>query len=437
MPHEFVFLASMPGLRARDLEHMPRLRALADRGACADLVPTFPCVTSPVQASMLTGRPPAQHGIIGNGFYHRERGVVELWVGRNDLVTGDQLWDALAARGISQAAWVAQNIKDAAADYIVTPEPIHHPDGRTESWCYSKPADLYDQLWNDLGHFPLMHFWGPFANIKSTEWTINAALWLLQRKRPRFNYIYVPHLDYEAQKHGPDSAQQIQACREADEQLGRLFDGVAALGIDNAAFVVVSEYAMTNVSRVIYPNRLLRDAGLARIEQRDGCELLDVNASTAFAVVDHQFANIHVRDPHAIDAVVGIFESVDGIARVAHGADRQRIGMDHPRAGEVVLVCEPDSWLAYYWWHDPAKAPPFARTVDIHNKPGYDPVEMFLDPATRQTPLDATLVRGSHGAPAESPEQFGAVTVSEAGLLQDDGRIRDTAIRPLIERALS
>ncbi|MCA9254576.1 MAG: alkaline phosphatase family protein, partial [Phycisphaerales bacterium] len=373
MPHEFCFLVSVPGLRRRDLEHMPRLRALADSGASADLRPTFPCVTSPVQASMLTGATPDRHGIIGNGFYHRDRGEVELWVGRNNLVQGAQLWNTLAQRGVSQAAWIPQNIKDAAADFIVTPEPKHHPDGRTELWCYSKPEGLYEKIIADIDHFPLMNFWGPLANIKSTEWTINAALWLLQRERPRFNYIYVPHLDYEAQKFGPNSEQQVKACREADEQLGRLFDGVAALGISDVAYLVVSEYAMTDVSRVIYPNRMLRDAGMAQIDEREDGEHLNVKASKAFAVVDHQFAHVYVQDPTDVDAVAGIFEGLDGIAHALYGDARERVGMLHDRSGEVVLVCEPDTWLAYYWWHDDARAPAFAHTVDIHNKPGYDP----------------------------------------------------------------
>lgn len=437
MPHEFCFLLSMPGLRRRDLQHMPRLRNLAEKGAAADLVPTFPCVTSPVQANMLTGRPPAEHGIIGNGFFYRDRAEVELWVGRNNLVQGGQLWDALAKHGISQAAWIPQNIKDAAADFIVTPEPIHHADGRTELWCYSKPEGLYKSIVADIDHFPLMNFWGPLANIRSTQWTINAALWLLQRERPRFNYLYIPQLDYEAQKHGPNSPQQANACKEADEQIGRLVDGVAALGITDAAYLVVSEYAMTDVSRVIYPNRMLRDAGLAQIDERDGCEYLNLKESKAFAVVDHQFANIYVQDPTDVDAAAGIFEGLDGIADSLYGDDRNKLGMVHERAGEVVLVCEPDTWLAYYWWHDDNKAPPFAHTVDIHNKPGYDPVEMFINMPERKTPLDATLVKGSHGAPAEHADQYGTIVTSDSTIFDNNRTIRDIEVRNLIESMLT
>jgi len=436
MTHEHLILVSMPALRTRDLQHMPRLRAMAESGAQAELIPTFPCVTSSVQASMLTGRGPSEHGIIGNGFYHRDRGTVELWVGRNGLFEADQVWDSLARRGISQAAWIPQNIKDAAADFIITPEPKHHADGRMELWCYAKPAGLYERLIADLGHFPLMNFWGPMTSIKSTRWMIDAALWLLRAERPRFNYVYFPHLDYAAQKFGPDSAEQIAACREADEQLGRLFDGVATIGLGRTGYLIVSEYAMTDVSRVLYPNRLLRDAGLLSIDEKDGMEYLNAAASSAFAVVDHQFAHVYVNDAADVARVAAVFEGAAGIAEVLSGDERAHRRLDHPRSGEIVLVCEPDAWLAYYWWLDDAKAPAFARTVDIHNKPGYDPVEMFIDMPSKQTPLDATLVKGSHGAPADSPRQYGACVASSAAMLGRDGPIRDVDVRGIIEAAL-
>ncbi|HWL93856.1 MAG TPA: alkaline phosphatase family protein [Phycisphaerae bacterium] len=434
MPHQHVILVSMPGLRRRDLEYMPRLREIADKGALRDFVPGFPCVTSSVQAAMYTGGAPSEHGIIGNGFYHRDRDAVELWVGRNGLVQGDQIWDTLAARGITSVAWHAQNIKESPATHIITPEPRHLPDGRIELWCYSKPEGLYEKLLRDLGHFPLMNYWGPMNSMKSTEWIVNAALWLLQRERPRFNFIYFPHLDYAAQKFGPDSEQQIAACREADEQIGRLIDGVAGIGVTDVAFIFVGEYAITEVSRVMYPNRMLRDAGLLRVDRRPDGEHLLTAESLAFAVVDHQFAHVYVQDHTDIDAVSGIFEGLDGIAQVLVGPERGPL--NHPRSGEVVLVCEPDTWLAYYWWLDDDFAPAFARTVDIHAKPGYDPVEMFIDLPTKQTPLDATLIKGSHGAPAESPDQLPAIIASLPDLLPASDSIPDFEIRAIVERAL-
>jgi len=435
MSTRHLMFISMPGLRRRDLAHMPRLAALAGNGSTRDLVPSFPCVTSSVQANMLTGRGPQAHGIIGNGFFHRDRGEVEMWVGRNGLFECPQVWDDLKQRGITSAAWMTQNIRDAAADYIVTPEPIHHADGRMDLWCYSKPDGTYQRLLNDLGHFPLMNYWGPMTSIKSTEWIINAALWLVQRERPRFNFVYVPHLDYAAQKFGPNSAQHVAACAEADVQIGRLLDGMAALGVE-ADYLVVSEYALTDVSRVIYPNRVLRDAGLAVIEERDGREYLSLEKSGAFAVVDHQFAHVYVKERADIDAASGLFEGLPGIADVVFGEARAKLGVDHPRSGEVVVVCKPDTWLAYYWWHNDAKAPPYARTVDIHAKPGYDPVEMFIDMATKSIPLNAALVKGSHGAPAVSPDQFGVCIASQRLSVEDAPTLKDTDVRGLIDAML-
>jgi len=426
---------SMPGLRRRDLVHMPRLAAIAGGGSARDIIPSFPCVTSCVQANMLTGRGPELHGIIGNGFFHRDRGEVEMWVGRNGVFECPQLWNDLKQRGITSAAWMTQNIRDAAADFIVTPEPIHHADGRMDLWCYSKPDGLYQRLLNDLGHFPLMNYWGPMNSIKSTEWIINGALWLVQRERPRFNFIYVPHLDYAAQKFGPNSAQHVAACAEADVQIGRLIDGLSALGVE-ADYLVVSEYALTDVSRVIYPNRVLRDAGMAIVEERDGHEYLNLEKSLAFAVVDHQFAHIYVKDRTDIDGACGVFEGVPGIAEALMGDARGKLGVNHPRSGEVVVVCQPDTWLAYYWWHNDAKAPLFARTVDIHAKPGYDPVEMFIDMATKSIPLNANLVRGSHGAPARSPHQYGACVTSQRLANTGDAPIKDTDVRGLIDAML-
>lgn len=426
---------SMPGLRRRDLVHMPRLAAIAGGGSARDLVPSFPCVTSSVQANMLTGRGPESHGIIGNGFFHRDRREVEMWVGRNGVFECPQLWNDLKQRGITSAAWMTQNIRDAAADFIVTPEPIHHADGRMDLWCYSKPDGLYQRLLNDLGHFPLMNYWGPMTSIKSTEWIINGALWLVQRERPRFNFVYVPHLDYAAQKFGPNSPQHVAACAEADVQIGRLVDGLSALGVE-ADYLVVSEYALTDVSHVIYPNRVLRDAGMAIIEERDGHEYLNLEKSLAFAVVDHQFAHIYVKDRTDIDGACGVFEGVPGIAEALMGDARGKLGVNHPRSGEVVLVCQPDTWLAYYWWHNDAKAPLFARTVDIHAKPGYDPVEMFIDMATKSIPLNANLVKGSHGAPARSPDQYGACVTSQRLANTGDAPIKDTDVRGLIDAML-
>ncbi len=431
---------SVPGLRPRDLADpalTPNLCAMAARGARAEIVPTFPCVTSTVQASMFTGAPPAAHGIIGNGFFHRDRRAVELWVGANDLIQRPQLFQILRERSngrLTSAVWHAQNIKGAAADYIITPAPIHEPDGSTRLWCYSKPDGLYAQLLADIGHFPLQHYWGPLAGLPSSRWIVDAAVWLARRHAPNLHVVYIPHLDYAAQKFGPDSPQAHQALAEFDALLG---DFVARIAESSAGadveWLLASEYTITPVSGAVFPNRLLRQAGLLAVrDDGAGAELLDFDRSRAFAVVDHQFAHIYVQgaDPAA---VAEVFAGAPGVALAAHGRARRDLGLDHPRSGEVILLSDPDQWFAYYWWLNDAQAPAFARTVDIHLKPGYDPVELFFDPATRSIPLDASLVRGSHGLPADSPRLHGAVISSSPGLFDDmNGLLQDTDLAALL-----
>ncbi|NOT01311.1 MAG: alkaline phosphatase family protein [Phycisphaerales bacterium] len=431
---------SIPGLRLVDVAdagNAPTLHRWASGGVLAELAPSFPCVTSTVQASTWTGVGPHDHGVIANGFYHRDRRQVEFWVGRNDIIQAPQIWDAVARAGLTSAVWHAQNIKDAAADFIVTPEPIHQPDGTTKLWCYSKPDGLYQRLLDELGHFPLQHYWGPLANIESSRWILNAAQWLIREHRPNFQYIYLPHLDYAAQKHGPDSVQAHQAVKDLDALLAAFdaFIQTTPAGQDTVV-LAVSEYALTPVNGCIFPNRLLAADGLLKTHETSDGIVIDFGRSAAFAMVDHQCAHIYA-DPDQIRRVVDLFAGLDGIDAVHAGRERGRVGLDHPRSGEVIVVARPDHWFAYYWWEKDGDAPPFARTVDIHRKPGYDPVELFFDPATRSIPLDASLVRGSHGAPPGSAAQRGALICSIATPYVVPGRIySDTDVFGLVSGLL-
>ncbi len=438
---DYLILLSVPGLRASDIEPQstPTLYSWASGGVMAELAPTFPCVTSCVQASMMTGTPPNAHGVVANGFYDRDRRETAFWVGHNDVIAGEQIWDSIrrARPGFTSAVWHAQNIKGASADFIITPAPIHGPDGTTKLWCYSKPDGLYQQLLDAMGHFPLQHYWGPLSNIESTKWILNAAAWLMGKHAPNFHWIYIPHLDYASQKFGPNSAQTRESVKELDTALGGFAQRIGATAMGKrGAFLVVGEYAMTDVSGVVYPNRVLREAGLLAVREEGGGEYLDLENSTAFAMVDHQFAHAYVHTNQSrerkrrVSGVVNLFRNAVGIAGVYAGDDRDRIALDHPRSGDVVLVCDDAQWLAYYWWFDDALAPPFARTVDIHRKPGYDPVELFFDPATKGIPLNAALVKGSHGAPATQAKHRTALICSIASrAVQPGGVYRDTDVK--------
>jgi predicted AlkP superfamily pyrophosphatase or phosphodiesterase len=316
------------------------------------------------------------------------------------------------------------------------PAPVHNPDGSESLWCYTKPTELYGELRDALGHFPLQHFWGPLANIKSTAWIIDAAVVAARRFKPNFFFIYLPHLDYAAQKTGPDSPAAIAALGELDAAIGRLIDGFQEAYDDpSLLWLAASEYVITPVDHVAYPNRLLREAGLLAVREEGDGEHLDFSASRAWALVDHQFSHVFVKDAHAetISRVADLFRNADGIAEVLTGEDRGKYNLRHPRAGEVVLVSQPNSWQAYYYWLDDAKAPAFARTVDIHRKPGYDPVELHFDMKTKSIPLDATLVKGSHGAPPVHEWQRGVLASSQKGVFVEratsDLHIADLVLR--------
>ena len=394
MPNQFAALLSVPGLRPADVAHMPRLSALMESGTSLPFVPSFPCMTWPTQASLATGVGPERHGIIANGNYWRDKGEVELWTSWNEIIQAPQIWERLhdADPSLTSAVWFPLLSKGAKSDYICTFAPIHNPDGSESLWCYTKPTELYGELRDTFGHFPLKHFWGPLANIKSTEWIVNSLIFAAKRFQPRFSFVYLPHLDYAAQKFGPDSEQALASLGELDAEIGRLADGFAEAGMSDTLWLVVGEYAINAVDSVVYPNRMLREAGLLSLadSETDGSETLVPKESGAFAMVDHQLAHVFVKNENDVETAANVFRSVPGIERVLVGDERSQVGLNHPRSGEIVLISDPNAWFAYFWWLDDAKAPPFARTVDIHRKPGYDPVEMFIDMPTMSTPLDAT-----------------------------------------------
>ncbi len=415
---------------------MPTLARLAAAGDQMELVPSFPAVTCPVQANMTTGCLPREHGVVANGFYWRDKHEVEMWTAWNDCIGRPQIWDLLHEHdpSLTSAVWFPLHSKGCGADYICTPAPIHNPDGSESLWCYTRPTELYGTLRDTLGHFPLHHFWGPLANIKSTAWIGDSAVWAAREYQPRFFYIYLPHLDYAAQKIGPDSAAGTPALGELDGTIARLAEGVnAADSTGRPLWLVASEYTIVPVRHVTYPNRVLREAGLLAVDEEPDGERLDFQQSRAWALVDHQFSHVFVADPADVDRVAELFRNREGIAEVLVGDERRKYELDHERAGEVVLVSTPDSWQAYYWWLDDDRAPPFARTVDIHRKPGYDPVEMHLDMATKRMPLDATLVAGSHGAPPRDRSQRGLILASEKGVLAGQS-MADTDVCELVLR---
>ncbi|HYW79635.1 MAG TPA: nucleotide pyrophosphatase/phosphodiesterase family protein, partial [Thermoguttaceae bacterium] len=324
---------------------MTNLRRMTAGGEILELVPGFPCVTCPVQAAMTTGRRPSRHGVVANGFYWREKQHVEMWTSMNDCIEQPQLWDLLAHHPDepTSAVWFPLHSKGCEADYVCTPAPIHNPDGSESLWCYTRPTELYGTLRDELGHFPLKHFWGPMAGIASTRWIADSAVSAARSCAPDFFYIYLPHLDYAAQRSGPASQSARDAVAELDAALGRLADGfTAALG-EPPFWLVAGEYAITPVDHVTYPNRVLREAGLLQVREEDDGEHLDLATSRAWAMVDHQFSHVFVADGDSstVAKVADLFTGQSGIAEVLVGDQRGRYDMDHPRSGEVILVSTP------------------------------------------------------------------------------------------------
>ena len=414
-----------PGL----LAYTPRLAALGQAGFTASLGTILPAVTCPAQATLLTGRLPRDHGIVANGWYWRDLAEVMFWKQSNRLVgcEEDKLWHA-GKRRYGDSFTTAQMFwwfnMHAAVDVAVTPRPVYPADGRKLPSIYTQPAELKGDLESTLGKFPLFDFWGPRAGIRSSEWIAAATQTVMQTRRPTVTLCYLPHLDYDLQRYGPDSPEAVRACGEIDRVAGELAERAANSG---ATVAVLSEYGITPVRDGVHLNRALRRAGLLAVQEVDlGWELLDAGQSAAFAVADHQVAQVYVKDPARIPEAKAALEATEGVAEVLDREAQAAHGLDHPRSGDLVAVAAADCWFTYYYWLDDEKMPDFARTVDIHRKPGYDPVELFIDPTIRlpaakiawtlakkklgfRTLLDvigtdASIVRGSHGRLPARPE---------------------------------
>jgi predicted AlkP superfamily pyrophosphatase or phosphodiesterase len=443
------------GLSGRLLgEATPCLTRLARRGGLRPLRPVLPAVTCSVQASFLTGRLPRDHGAVGNGWYHRDTAEVALWKQSSRLVAGERIWETARRRDPSftcaKLFWWWNMYS--SADWSVTPRPIYRADGRKIPDVYTEPAALRAELVRRFGPFPLFKFWGPGADLDSTAWIARAARHLYDSRKPSLTLVYLPHLDYVLQREGPGGPNVARELRAVDAVAGELIEHVER---DGARVIVLSEYGISGVTGAVHVNRVLREAGLLRVRDEEGSETLDAGASEAFAVADHQIAHVHVRRRQLLPEVTALLERTDGIAEVLDDDGKRAAGLDHPRAGELVAVAAPDRFFTYYYWLDDDRAPDFARTVDIHRKPGYDPAELFLDPALalprlrvgaylvrkrlgfrallRVIPLDASLVRGSHGRLPEDGDD-GPLFLSSDPALVPPGPVAATDVKGLVLR---
>jgi predicted AlkP superfamily pyrophosphatase or phosphodiesterase len=436
--------------------HTPRLRRFADGGAMVTIDAAFPAVTTTAQSTYLTGTTPSEHGIVGNGWYFRDECEIKFWRQSDRLVLRPRIWDA--ARKIDPSFtcanlfwWYAMY---SSADVTVTPRPMYPADGRKLPDVWTHPADLRESLQQKLGRFPLFKFWGPATSIEATQWIANAAMQVDQQFYPTLSLVYLPHLDYSMQRLGPDPAANARDLRALDTVCGQLIDHYTAAGV---RIIILSEYGITPVSRPVHLNRLLRERGLLAVRTELGRELLDAGECRAFAVADHQIAHVYVNDSTALGEVRSLLEKTAGVERVLDEEGKRAIGLDHPRSGELVAVAAPDAWFTYYYWLDDRKMPDFARTVDIHRKPGYDPAELFFDPALTAPklkvattlirrklgfralleviPTDGNLVRGSHGRLPDDP-QHGPLFLSSSPKFLTAPRMPATSVFDTILRHL-
>ena len=400
------------GLSRSLLPHAPFIRAFAEKHGLRTFRPVFPAVTCTAQSSMLTGRPVAEHGIAANGWYDRESAEVRFWKQSNHLVRGEKVWERLRREipGFTCAKLFWWYNMYSSADYTMTPRPLYPADGRKVFDIHTQPMGLREEVKAELGDFPFPAFWGPAAGIASSEWIANAAKWTERKFSPTLNLVYLPHLDYSLQKVGPNDPSIPGEVAAIDRVVADLVREYESRGV---RVVIASEYGISPVSKPVHPNRIFREKGWLSIKDELGREALDAGGSKVFAVADHQIAHIYVQDRSLLGEVRSLLEKLDGVEEVRDG------NVCGDRAGDLIAVAKPDAWFTYYYWLDDAKAPDFARTIDIHRKPGYDPAELFIDPAIacpklkiakfllkkklgfrgllEVIPLDATLVKGSHG----------------------------------------
>ena len=529
-------------------EHTPRIRDFAARGDKSSIEPAFPAVTCTAQSTYLTGTTPHAHGIVGNGWYNRELAEVQFWKQSNHLVHGKKLWEELRERDpkftCAKLFWWYNMYS--SADYTITPRPMYPADGRKVFDIYTHPGNIRADIQRALGPFPFPCFWGPAAGIDTPQgsadavsrWIAESAKWIEKRHSPTLSLIYLPHLDYNLQRHGPyvaadvrrrtsESSQTSDAglsnpvqgisdrsqsfplspgdlsrlgsgernpaegggprgpsererashwagvrasvntnppsapnpaihrdLREIDSIVGGLIDFFQKQMVQ---VILLSEYGITNASNPIYLNQLFREANWLTVRDEMGLEILDTGASRVFAVVDHQIAHIYLNDRSLESKVRSLLEKTEGVGAILDKKTMAEWGIDHPHAGDLIAIANEDSWFAYYYWIYDKFAPDFARTVDIHRKPGYDPVELFLDPKIPNPklkiawrllqkklgfrmlmdviPLDATLVKGSHGARPKSTRDW-PVLITEKNTLPPNTQLHATDIYHILKRSI-
>lgn len=419
-------------------KNTPFLCQWIKKGKLCKIKPMLPSVTCSVQSTYLTGKWPNTHGIVGNGWYFEDLCEIKFWHQSNKLVASPKIWEIAKKQDPSFTCanmfwWYNMY---STVDYSVTPRPIYRSDGIKIEDSYTFPNKLRDELQNKLGRFPLFKFWGPNTSIESSKWIAESSKLVERKYNPTLTLIYLPQLDYCLQKSGPHSSQTTASLKELDHVCKDLIEFYES---KNANIIILSEYGIEPVEHVVYINRILRIHGFLKIREENGGELLDAGASLAFAVCDHQVAHIYINDKNLIDNISDLLNNVTGISIILDENKKKQNNLDHHRSGDLVAIANKGSWFSYYYWLEDKKAPDFARIVEIHKKPGYDPAELFIDPnikwaklrilltllkkklgfryLMKYIPLNDTLVKGSHGRIDIEPDNYPIIVTQKKDLL--------------------
>ena len=441
---------------------MPRIAGFLEKGAKTNIVPAFPAVTCTAQSNYLTGKTPSDHGIVANGWYNRELAEVQFWKQSNHLVQGRKIWDELRALDpkftCAELFWWYNMYS--SADYSITPRPMYPADGRKVFDIHTWPYSIRTQIKKDLGEFPFATFWGPAAGVPSSQgppdaasrWIAESARWIENKYQPTLSLIYLPHLDYNLQRLGASNPAICADLKAIDQIVGDLLDFFQRQGVQ---VLLLSEYGLVDVHTPVHLNRLFREKGWIAIRQELGLELLDCGASKAFAVADHQVAHVYLNDRSLENHARQLLEKQPGIAQVLGRTEQAALGIDHRRSGDLVTMAAEGAWFTYYYWFDDRLAPDFARCVDIHRKPGYDPVELFVNPKLKLPgleiawrllqkklgfrmlmdviPLDASLVKGSHGVCPADQKNY-PILISDQPLGMPYSPIAPTAVYEIMRQ---
>lgn len=442
----------------------PRIASYCRQTQRRLILPAFPAVTCTAQSNYLTGKRPESHGIVANGWYHRELAEVQFWKQSNALVRGEKIWETMRRKkkNFTCAKLFWWHNMYSTADFSITPRPMYPADGRKIFDIYTFPYSLRLEIKKALGEFPFPTFWGPVAGQRSPQgapdaasrWIAEAAKWIESRHHPDLSLIYLPHLDYNLQRLGPNHPEIERDYRRLDAIVGDLLDFFDLAGV---RVCLLSEYGIHPVKRPIHLNRKFRKKGWLTVKEELGLEMLDCGQSRIFGIADHQVCHLYANDSSALAEARRLLEKTKGIAAVLDQASKRQAGVSHKRSGDLIAVAEDDAWFTYYYWLDDKRAPDFARCVDIHRKPGYDPVELFLNPAIRfprwkiawrllqkklglrmlmdVVPLDANLVQGSHGNCPQNVQQYPVMIGPGAG--DEEERIESTEVFHRLIRMMS